>query len=177
MLDWLLSQRALLVLVSSVMLLSSALWVQSAPKREPTPDFGIRNGVDMMNPHVGVALTRERILAQNQFGTQRKVVMRRACQAGSSSKSCTPRVAQNSVDDPIEVLERTARNLVAARRRSSLEDDRLDPVLGKQLVDIYSALSDIYRSREQLFEAFQMLQLADEAAASAGLELEDKSAD
>merc|ERR1712187_376780 len=182
LMECLLSQRVVLILVSSLILLCGRVLVQSAPKRMKLPDFGTRDGVAILDPNVGDALTREHVLAHNRVGRQRSVVMRRNTKTSSSrtgavSKSATGSTSESSVDDPIEILKRTARVLVAAKKRNPSGGDRLDPVLGKQLVDIYHALANIYRSREQHFESFHMEQLADETAAEAHLELEDVSAD
>lgn len=176
LLEWFLSQRALLIVVSSLMLLCTELNLQTSPQRLPIPDLGASNGADILDPEAGVALSRKHALVHNRARGQQAVVMRRlskapVCHVGVSDKKCTSEIAENSADDPIEVLERTGRTLVAAKKRSTAGDAQLDHTLGKQLVEIYGALANIYRSRKQHFEAFHMMRLADEASASAHLEL------
>merc|ERR1712187_302840 len=134
LMECLLSQRVVLILVSSLILLCGRVQVQSAPKRMQLPDFGTRDGVAILDPNVGDALTREHVLAHNRVVKQRSVVMRRNTKASSSrtgavSKSATGSTSESSVDDPIEILKRTARVLVA--KKSPSGGDRLDPVLGK----------------------------------------------
>merc|ERR1712048_599858 len=123
LMEWLLSQRVVLIFVSSLILLCGQVLVQSAPKRMQLPDFGTRDGVAILDPNAGDALTREHVLAHNKVGRQRSVVMRRNTKASSFhsgivSKSATGSTSEISVDDPIEILKTTARVLVAVEKRN-----------------------------------------------------------
>merc|ERR1712187_563578 len=123
LMECLLSQRFALIFVSSLILLCGQVLVQSAPKRMQLPDFGTRDGVAILDPNVGVALTREHVSAHNRVGRQRSVVMRRNTKASSFhsgivSKSATGSTSEISVDDPIEILKRTVRVSVAVEKRN-----------------------------------------------------------